>query len=79
MSDSNVLMFPTGVPPKLVELGNRADLDTEKLRILAEAVRLERLRIFVQVEALFKLTMAVEKAIAKADALIRPLQAGLED
>lgn len=44
MTDSNVVMFPTGVPPKLVELGNRADLDTEKLRILAEAVRLARYR-----------------------------------
>ncbi len=78
-ADSNVVIFPTRFPAELVKQANRTDLNTEEWRLFAEAMVAQRAMLACQLRVLSELQERIRQAIDKADALILPLRACLED
>lgn len=79
MTDTNVMIFATRFLRDLVKFGNRPNLNTEQRRMVTLALREERAMLSVQHRLPSNLDKWIEKAIAKADAPIRPIEAGLKD
>jgi hypothetical protein len=83
MTVPKVVAFRKGFPKELLEQGHRAGLDTEERRRFAKMLRAWRGTLGMELrqfnESVIDRRAHIERTIAEADALIEPLEAGLED
>ena len=78
MTALTLIEFPKSLPRELLNQGQRAGLEIEERRLFARMLREYRATLAVEWRALRERGQHVERAIAAADALIEPLEAGLE-